>query len=620
MFLKQETINNHFEISGKSEVQDRYRPGAAPFTLPFVRASKGDVEIIDGGFDDEYVQGLLTESDQWIRFPIHPESFELYAPLIEKHGLESGPIVQATASTRSLILTEHGVGVKASIAKRQFGLGRVVPDWEIRRSVMISKVAARTPQEEWFKYGVSIIPDVMGVYVKPHLMLKASIDDKQPLVVQHGVLYRDLDFLNQLPQFPKYPLFSLFSSEQNKEPLLIQKWRASGLSFYDYVEEAILKPIVRSTAYLVFYQGFVPEMHGQNIVVAIDPSNGQIKHVFHRDTGSMKVDLRQRLARGLPVEDFKSFDTQSDFKFLRATSLAGTPIYGWFYSYMFTDFRHMERELKKYVHDYEPERIKERIDKLVERELNRYFPETGQTYRHSIREADVARRVETSFVSKKPMIEVINSKFSEGEVLRFLSHQVRYKQVLPFPKNWYHLADGKWAATKFGILFGGSIFGLRDGVFLAPYTNEKNPISTADHPQHYTTPATPASIYFDKTHQYDAVGVAEFMMQIRKVKKVIPLPQVIRLKVNGENVYQLISGEQYALYQYLIEKRTQIDVEVVIDLSKIDETKQLELLNNSRPFTQNSAAKTELPDAAKESSWTHSLKASCSWLLHSSGL
>lgn len=617
-YVLRETINNHFEDTGKTEIQPQYMAGGPAFSLPFIRIPRKDVEIVDSGLGNAYVQSLLSESPDWIQFPIHPESYELYKPLIHRHGLENGPEALATSSTRSLMLPEVGVGVKVSIEKKQFGLGRVVPDWEIRRSVGISRLAALTSQKEWFKNKVSLIPDVMGVYVKSDHLLEATVDDKQPVVFEHGVLYRDLEFLNQLPQYPKFPLFALFSSDKGDDPILIKKWKQSELSFYDYVEEAILKPIISSTAYLVFHQGIVPEMHGQNLVVAVDPHDGHIQHVFHRDTGSMKVDLRLRIARGLSVDGLRSFDTKTDFKFWRATFLAGSPLYGWFYSYMFTDFKGMAQKLKKYFPEYDPNEIKNRMDRLVALELNRYFPDDTPMRNHHVSENLIYHHIERWLSQQRPPIEKAKYSFSERDVLQFLNHQLKYRQVHLFPEGWYQFHSEPWITTKFGILFDGSFLGLKKGVYLAPYTNEQNPISIEKHPNHYETTASAENIFTTNLLKIQSVSLAEYVQTLKKSGP-IAHPKAIRLQIDGKPVFKLVSGEYWALAQVQNDGLPKIEIEVVADLSHLDKEKQINFLKASHPLVAKSSASSSAGQVNPWTQWSKALFSSCASLLSVTG-
>jgi hypothetical protein len=344
-FMAWETVNSYTATRGGSTVDEKYRPALGrEFAVKVVEVPLADLHVIDSSLGDDGARNALyvdREGRRFFRFLVHPESEALYAGLIARYGIAGSCHVTPTASTRTVLVRELGVFAKLTLDRVQDGLGRAVPDWEIRRAVQITRLASTIPAAEAREHGVALIPEIAGAHVDESLGAGSYIDAAQGVTFRHGMIYRPADFLKQYASKELYPAFSIFSEHNGGAPLIIEWWKEAssraGVSFEEFVDEAVIAPVVRALAYLVFAQGLLPDSHLQNMVVAVDPETRRVETVLFRDMGSVKVNLELRWSRGLPVDALRSADAASDFKFEWANEMSRRPFYLWFNRFAFSD-------------------------------------------------------------------------------------------------------------------------------------------------------------------------------------------------------------------------------------------------------------------------------------------
>ena len=351
--------------------------------------------------------------------------------------------------------------LKLSLAAYQSKRGRVVPAWEVRRSVGISQMAGLTPEKKWMSSGASIIPEVAGVYIPKEWGLSSYVDEKQGEVLEHGIILRDLSFVNKFPGKEVMPLFSLFSRrEDNQEPLIVELWKKSGEpDFNRFIDKFLFKPFLEKNRYLMFHEGIIPEIHAQNLVVVIDPKTGQIEHFFHRDVGSMKIDLRMRWVNGLSVAPLRSENAAFDFKFKRATEVIEED----FFRYLFNEpFVNQYKDvLSSYVSGYNPDSLKGMLKDDLVVEIEHSFPLRQKREFTSIKD-----HLEQFYAERQPVRpKRVSGKFDTVRVLGYLHRQAEKQQVMELPATWkssVKLQARGFLVTDYGVVFDGGILDLKD--------------------------------------------------------------------------------------------------------------------------------------------------------------
>jgi hypothetical protein len=464
-YLEREA-QNEYPIT--SAVNPDYLPGHGEFRIPYLLIPKDEMHVVDSGLGSARLRRLLFETvkkdgKEYVRFPIHPESLQLYQPLIDRYGIAGEYTAAATSSTRTVYAQgdrgrSHGQ-LKLSLAQYQSKRSRVVPAWEVRRSVGVTATAALTPAKTWRKSGASIIGDVAGAYVPEHWKLGSFVDAKQGEVFEHGVLLRDDSFLKQYPSDELYPLFSLFADRGSKPPIVIELWKKSGEpDFHKFLDEFLFKPFLAENRYLIFHQGIIPEMHSQNLIVHLDPKTGRIDHFFHRDAGSMKIDLRMRWLNGLSIAPLRSDNAAFDFKFQRSTEVIEEDFIRYLHNE--TIVNGALATIRKYVPDFDPEKTREELRTDLHQEIRRDFPLRDPT-RHF---DTVAGHLEQYYRENVPAeIRPIAQTFEPAAVQRFVRERSEHGQAMPLPEEWakaIRLPESGYLVTEYGVVYSSRAMGL----------------------------------------------------------------------------------------------------------------------------------------------------------------
>lgn len=453
-YLAREALNDYLVVSA---IHSKYRPGAGTFKVKYLEILRSEIEVIDSGLGPHSLRKMVfpENSPNHIRFPIHPESEHLYQPLIEKYGIAGEYEAGATSSTRSVLaVDDDGVTsgqLKLSLAKYQSKRGRVVPAWEVRRSIAISRLASLTPEETWIKSGASIIPEVAGAHIRSEWKLGSYVDVKQGVVFEHGFILRDISFLRRFPKTEVYPLFSLFAEAEGSAYFVIELWRKSGENdFYTFINNFLFKPFLEKNSYLMFKEGIIPEIHSQNLLVAINPETRTIEHFFHRDVGSMKIDLRMRWIHNLPISPLRSEDPACDFKFKRASEVVEEDFMRYFHDETFV--RGYLPMLQKYVPGFNPEITRSKLKSELYTSINQALPVAKK-----VPEGDgwVQKHLEAYYeehIPATPHLRVANSE----KLNSFIEGQKEKRQIMELPKTWaksFNIAVDEQAPTPYGILF-----------------------------------------------------------------------------------------------------------------------------------------------------------------------
>lgn len=455
----------HWETSNsykpETEVNEKFRPeNQNVFPVKSMDVPVDEIHVVDSLKGDPTLrQQVLIEKNgrKYFRFFIHPESEHLYKPLMKRYGADELYLGRATASTRGLFAWPkdpkdgNPVFLKLSLAKLQDGLGRIIPGWEVRRSVGISELASQTPSETWMKSGASIIPEVMGAYVDEKDALGFYVDEKQGKVFEHGLIIRDASFLQEAEKkgWEARPLFSLFTPDGDKPPVIIQKWKESGKEFVPFVEDYLFKPFLEKNRHLLFREHIIPEIHGQNVVVAVDPKTKEIKHFYHRDVGSMKVDMRMRWIEGKDVAPLRTPNAAYDFKFQRATSAVDDVfehyLNDWLFRWTYQD------EIRKYVPGFDSKQTLRSLQRLLREEAAKLYPlKAGEKAGMTVND-----RLEKYIRENPPALKPLPEQPDAAKLAAFLKKQQKKDQYMELPESWtkkWGLQPGDTALTSQGVV------------------------------------------------------------------------------------------------------------------------------------------------------------------------
>lgn len=392
-FMERENINQHFQDMKQSSLkfsEAAYIPESGKvIEITEVLIPTQDLEIVRAQNIPESLQkaALVTYNGQeHFRFLIHPASLELYSHLITKYGINRKLSALPTSSTRTVLVpTQPGIKTpffaKLSMDQEQFGFGRIVPDWEVRRSVHVTS-QMQDYSTELEAHGITLITEGLGAYIKikDGALPSSKVANNQPLVLQHGLIYRDATFLEKYSHLDIYPLFSLFDAPEGEKPLVMHLWEKEllkrSISFEDFCIEFLIEPFVRTTSYLAMHHGLFPEAHGQNVIVGINPKTNRVVHFFHRDMGSVKVHLLLRLARGLGISKLLTHSTLWDFKPDWIHHVLAKP-FTYFFDHMFSMSRPTGIRLKKARPLYDPKKIQTKFLELIEAEIQKYLGTTS---------------------------------------------------------------------------------------------------------------------------------------------------------------------------------------------------------------------------------------------------
>jgi hypothetical protein len=321
-FIKAELQNDY--VAEDTTVAEEYRK-MEPFKVHFLEIPRDRLNVeLSGEREDLVRQHLLFMKNgrEYVRFYIHPASEHLYQPLINEFGFSGFYWALPTASTRSVLAWDptrpelKPVFLKLSLAQLQDGMGRVIPGWEIRRSVRLTKLNGedkRNPQAREIAPDVSLIDEFAGAYIKPEEKLGSYVDKEQGTIFDHGFILRDASFIEESRGKILRPLFWLFIKQNGGEPKIVELAKKAGLPFYEYIEQNFFRPFIRKNLPFMLKKGIVPQIHGQNVVIAFNPQTWEIEHIYHRDLGSMKTDYRLRWLSGLSIAHLRSDLADKDF-------------------------------------------------------------------------------------------------------------------------------------------------------------------------------------------------------------------------------------------------------------------------------------------------------------------
>lgn len=278
---------------GAHQVGEAFRPTGtrARIPVPTVQVHVDQCAWF-GDRTDSGLEQLLRADGQVLCLPLHPDvpitPEAIPGPVLSAVPTSSARTVAWPDATRPTHLKLHYPGLLGR-APRELNRRRV------RISVATSIELSRLRASGVLDARTDFLAEPVGV-VHPSSIVYHENDEV-------GLLVRDTSPLTpRRAGLTVLPCFSLTSGDRlvsEDEPLLVQLIRQHGWNVDDFAE-ALIAPLLRSYFELALSFGIIPEMHGQNTLVEIDP-DGRCTRVVHRDLLDMVCDPLVRAARRLPV-------------------------------------------------------------------------------------------------------------------------------------------------------------------------------------------------------------------------------------------------------------------------------------------------------------------------------
>lgn len=266
------------------------------------------------------------------RFFIHPNYVSAYADLIEKFGIVYHYDAMTTSSPRSLIVMDSEKPsevhwVKVSIHKEIDGSVRINTDKKARRAIIMSEAIESVPGEQMKKYGVQFM-------LEPAAM--------QPKGKIASTIFREVapDLMNPGRGYRWIPAFILQNTGANAvEGLNIKDMAAlAGERPLDFVQERIIRPLLRSYLGMGLVEGLPGELHTQNFYYRLKKTGGgwlPTGEVMFKDNDGFRFDTELAIRQNRKLARFAHFSDPFTWgKFSNALGLGaeGVAFLGsWYY-------------------------------------------------------------------------------------------------------------------------------------------------------------------------------------------------------------------------------------------------------------------------------------------------
>jgi hypothetical protein len=278
-------------FSGYADVSDEFHPqrGGETFSIPTFWVDRSAGTYLRNDLASE-LHDFYCEDDAFL-LPVHPDVVGLTGLYGESllRSLTSGPplLVTPTANTRTVFVIERdGRAAPPHFVKLHFPRRLSRFTRRLRRPMIELQLWV---SQELSGSGVPYLPEVGGGVLGDHP------------TESWGYVVREVrPRMGMAEPLCTVPLFALYGQDMFRpdDPVLLtQLIDRSGLSPVDFVGGQIVEPIVRMWLDVVQRTGCIPEMHGQNTLIAFSAQTGDIT-VLYRDCG-IYVDPRLRATEAL---------------------------------------------------------------------------------------------------------------------------------------------------------------------------------------------------------------------------------------------------------------------------------------------------------------------------------
>lgn len=498
-FIKAE-MDNSYQATD-STVDQRYRGKTLePFRVGYLEIPAERLNIETSHANNELLKNhfYVTEKNKsFVRFFIHPDSEHLYQSLINEFGYKGHYLALPTASTRTVLAWDPSrqsvkpLFLKLSLAQKQDDLGRVIPAWEIRRSVRVTEqIDSDIKSGRIQPIDAHVIPEVAGAYVKSSENLTYFVDKKQGEVAEHGFILRDASFIEKYKSKKVVPMFWLFSKNKGQEPPIISLWKKStfysndddkpSASFIKFLAEKFFRPFIQKNLPLMLHQGIVPQIHGQNVILVLNPHTGEIESSLHRDIGSMKTDYRLRWINKLPVSELRSTYADKDFGLSwgaeNIENYHMSYLHDWLFEWTYLD------NIKEYFKNFNPNVTRRIVRKILNEEISKLL---------DIRSSKIDPKAKIiEYIEKHPPSTLLTSipkpTSVPHDMHQYLTQREYLKQTAALPISWQKLlalSEGSselkevgFIYTNYGIIYSSKYLGRqKNSIRIAFYDQLENP-------------------------------------------------------------------------------------------------------------------------------------------------
>lgn len=306
------------------------------FKIPYIPMPATDFEFahISNYATNETKQLLefFIDGKKYYRFFIHPNYVHAYEDLINKFGIVYHYDAMTTSSPRSLIVQDPEKPnevhwIKVSLHKKIDGSVRINTDKKARRAIIMSEAINEVPKKTLKEYQLSF------------MLEPASFQPKGKIA---STIHREVskELLNPGADYKWIPAFILQNTGENAVPELnlFDMIRASQMSPEEFIDQKIVRPLLRSYLSMGLIEGLPGELHTQNFYYKLERTkNGWMPtgDVMFKDNDGFRYDTELALRQKRGMQFFSHFDEPFVWgKFSNTLGLGaeGVPFLGsWYY-------------------------------------------------------------------------------------------------------------------------------------------------------------------------------------------------------------------------------------------------------------------------------------------------
>ncbi|MCE3011266.1 MAG: hypothetical protein LW875_11720 [Proteobacteria bacterium] len=246
---------------------------------------------------------LFFEKDgvKYHRFFIHPSRTSSYQDYIKKFGIVRNEFAGFLGgSPRSIYVwnlespESRIFQVKTSLHWKVNGDLKINQPHKVHRSFFVNDAFSQITRDELRSYNLDFLPESLQAMPRGAATMVREIPNE--FLDPRGNKY-----------VPGYYLVSHREENGQKRPplvleLLEEQLRLNPEMSRDQAAAEILRPVLRTAAFLMFKKGLKGELHEQNIYFELDSNNRPTGKLYVKDLDSFRVDLEVRQREGFRLE------------------------------------------------------------------------------------------------------------------------------------------------------------------------------------------------------------------------------------------------------------------------------------------------------------------------------
>ncbi|MFN7454100.1 MAG: hypothetical protein ACK5RO_05510 [Pseudobdellovibrionaceae bacterium] len=235
------------------------------------------------------------------RFFIHPSRTASYQDYVKKYGIVRDEFAGFLGgSPRSIYVwnlespESRIFQVKTSLHWEVNGDLKINQPHKVHRSFFVNDAFSQISREELKKYNLDFLPESLQAMPRGAATMVREIPKE--FLDSRGRKY-----------VPGYYLVSHREENGQKLPPLLlelveEQLRRNPEMTQDQAAAEILRPVLRTAAFLMFKKGLKGELHEQNIYFELDSNNRPTGKLYVKDLDSFRVDLEVRQREGFKLE------------------------------------------------------------------------------------------------------------------------------------------------------------------------------------------------------------------------------------------------------------------------------------------------------------------------------